>query len=306
MSNKPKDQHYIPRVYLKNFQIDNDENKSFVWCFDFSNKYNQKPQRLGLNDKVFKIKNFYTHSRFSNPYIIEEVLSQGFEPNYEKIMQFIREEKPLEPWVVQDLMAWLFISKLRSPYLRSNSEYLMHRITDIKTKLQKRQLTDDEKIKVDESIKILSKQYHINAFADKEQVERLMELHFETLNCKHWRILKSLQSFPFWTNDNPGYSINTNPLFAKETPFHRVMELNASSIIYYVLSPEYCLEIKPFTKDSPLEELAINMEIKYEQASPQQIQYINEGVFYTRYKLIISNKKELLDYFIRIPEPSKS
>jgi hypothetical protein len=50
MKQKKKMQHIIPRVYLKFFQIDERDNKSFVQCIDFSNKYKQAVERKGIND----------------------------------------------------------------------------------------------------------------------------------------------------------------------------------------------------------------------------------------------------------------
>ncbi len=132
-----------------------------------------------------------------------------------------------------------------------------------------------------------------------QQAQNLLELHFQTLNAKHWRILKSYPDFPFWTNDNPGFSPNTNPMFARDNPFHQVIELNASSIIYYVLTPKYCIEISPFEEGTPLTICALNMEIKFEQATPELVDYINQGVFYSLYKLIISNSKKMLDTCIK-------
>jgi len=299
---KKIEQHYIPRVYLKWFQIDDTLNKSFVYCIDFSNQHNTKIQRKGINDRIFKEKKFYNDNRLVDPFAIENVLGADFEPKYETIIKAIELETCPSTQIVEDLMTWLYISKLRSPYFRTNSERVLEKIISITNAYKKHIPIESEKIEIDKYIKKASREAHLNSFSDLKQAEKLLQLHFQTLNAKHWRILKSNPKFPFWTNDNPGFSPNMNPMFAKDNPFHQVMELNGSSIIFYVLTPKYCIEITPFQEGTPLTICALNMEIKFEQASPELIHYINKGVFHSRYKLLISNSKKLLDTCVKFKE----
>ena len=69
---KPVLQHYIPKTYLRQFQIDNDKNKSFVYCIDFSNHFRKGAQRLGINDKVFKSPKYYNDNRLEDPFALEK------------------------------------------------------------------------------------------------------------------------------------------------------------------------------------------------------------------------------------------
>ncbi|MEO6721910.1 MAG: DUF4238 domain-containing protein [Ferruginibacter sp.] len=297
---KKIEQHYIPRVYLKWFQIDEAENKSFVYCIDFSNKFNTKVQRKGLNDTIFKQKKFYNDNRLVDPFAIEDALGKEFEPKYDGIIKAIELETSPSTQTVEDLMTWLYISKLRSPYFRSNTERVLDKVISITNAYNRHVPSEEEKSEIDTYIKRKSREVHLNSFSDMKEAQILLELHFQTLNVKHWRILKSRPEFPFWTNDNPGFSPNLNPMFAKDNPFHQLMELNGNSIILYVLTPKYCLEITPFQEGTPLDICALNMKIKFEQASLELIDYINQGVFYSRYKLIISNSKGLLETCIKI------
>ena len=296
---KKNEQHYIPRVYLKWFQIDDEKNKNFVYCVDFSNIYNTRIQRKGINDKVFKYRKFYNDNRLADPFAIENMLGSHFEPKYDEIIRAISNESKISPTIVENLITWIYISKMRSPYIRTGSEKLLDFIISSTNAQQKQVPTEREKEEIDDYIKVGARQVHLNHFSCSEQTQNLLELYFNTLNAKHWRILKSMPEFPFWTNDNPGFSPNINPIFAQETPFHQVIELNSSSIIFYVLTPKYCLHITPFVAGTPLEVCALNMNIEFSQASPDLIDYINKGVFYSRYKLIISNSKELLDRCIQ-------
>ncbi len=292
-------QHYVPRVYLKHFQIDNSANKSFVYCIDFSNKYNSKPQRKGINDKVFKEKKFYNDHRLVDLFAIEDTLAKEFEPKYENIITEISKEINPSKETIEDLMIWLCISKMRSPYHRAITKRFLEWYIDITNKYKGHHPNENEKKEIENYITKTSRAVHLNSFSDMTQAEELVKLHIETLNAKHWRILKSQPGFPFCTNDNPGFSPNVHPLFAKDFPFHQVMELNNNSIIFYVLTPKYCIEITPFQEGTPLTICALNMDIKFEEASPALIDFINRGVFYSRYKLLISNSKQLLDKYVK-------
>ena len=84
---KPVEQHYIPKAYLRHFQIDNDKNKSFVYCIDFSNQYKKGVQRLGINDKVFKFPKYYNDNRLEDPFALEKVFAKEVEPYYDKIIK---------------------------------------------------------------------------------------------------------------------------------------------------------------------------------------------------------------------------
>jgi hypothetical protein len=295
---KGKDeQHLVPRTYLKHWRIAEDEN--FVYGIDFANKYNKNVQKFGLNDKVFKQKRYYNDNSFQNPYIIEDVLGQDIEPSYELIMTEVNIEQNISQQIREKLMQWLYISKMRSPFMRDNTEQLANFIFKTTERYKDKNLSTDKEEAIEHQSKQIAKQVQISTFADEEQVKNLSKLFIETLNAKHWRILKSIPQFQFWTNDNPGFSPNTIERFAKERPYHHVMEMNSSSIILYPLSPKYCLEISPFKMGTPLNICALTMDIKFEQASPQMIEYINKGVLHTCSKLIVSNNKEILQHCIK-------
>jgi hypothetical protein len=293
-------QHYIPRVYLKQFQIDAAENKSFVYCIDFSNKYNPKPQRKGINDKIFKKEKYYNDQRLADPYAIEDALSVKFESKYERIVNAISEEKSPPKEIVEDLMTWLYISKMRSPIHRANTQRFLEWFIDTNNKYRGRVPTENEKLILQQYINQKSKNVHLGTLSEIKRIEKLFSLYVNTLNAKHWKFLISQPDLPFLTNDNPGFSPNLQPLSARNFPFHQVMELNSHSTIYYVLTPKYCIEITPFTQETPLNICALNMEMIFEQAPRALIDFINKGVFYSKYKLLISNSLKPLEDFIRM------
>jgi Protein of unknown function (DUF4238) len=298
--NKPREQHYVPRVYLKQFQIDDVANRSFVYCRDLGNPYNIKVQRVGLNDRVFKLRNYYNDRRLTDPFLIERVMGTDIEPTYDNIMQAIKQEGVLSAAIREDIVVWLFFTQFRAPHIRDNAERIMRFIIDSTNEYNKHRPDQDEQMVIAKYISQTAREVQLNCFSSSDQTSELAKSHIETLNSKHWKILKSFPEFPFWANDNPGFSPNQHERFASDQPFHPVMELNAHSIIYFVLSPQYCLEIRPFFQGTPLDLCAINMDIKYEQADLEYIDYINEGVFYTRHRLLISNKRTLLERKIKM------
>jgi hypothetical protein len=291
------EQHLVPRTYLKHWRIAKDKN--FVYGIDFTNEYKKGVQIFGLNDKVFKQKRYYNDNSLQNPFAIEDILGQNIEPNYEIIMSEVNSEQKLSQPVREKIMLWLYISKMRSPYMRDNTERLANFFYKTAARYKNKNLSTDLEKAIGLYSKHTAKKTQLRTLIDREQVRELLALFLDTLNSKHWRILKSIPQFQFWTNDNPGFSLNTSERFAKEVPYHRVMEMNPRSIILYPLSPKYCLEISPFQKGTPENVSALTMDIKFEQASPQLIEYINKGVLYTRSKLIVSNNKEILEYCIK-------
>ncbi|MBS1776879.1 MAG: DUF4238 domain-containing protein [Bacteroidetes bacterium] len=294
---KKNEQHIIPKTYLRYWKIE--PNKNFVYGIDFSNEYKKGVQTFGLNDKVFKEHKYYNINNCSNPYILEDFFGTNIESIWNDIMDEINEEKNLSKEVREKIILWLYVSKMRSPYMRNNIE----RITNFIAKTDERYINKDisiEKEKQIESIsKRIAKQIHLGSFVNKEQHNNLWDLFSKTLNAKQWRILKSTTDFEFWTNDNPGFSPNMDKRFAIENPYHHVIELNANSFIFFPLSPKYCLEISPFFVGTPLEISALNMKIEYEQADLEVVDYINRGIFFTKTKILVSNNKKSLEQSIR-------
>jgi len=116
---------------------------------------------------------------------------------------------------------------------------------------------------------------------------------------KRWTILKSKREIPFIGNDNPGLTIDLGAKESQEEPrLGKGIILNANTLVYFVLSSRFCLEIRPFDQDTPPWINALNEKTKYEQASMKQITTINELVASSRKQLIFASKKSLLEKYI--------
>jgi hypothetical protein len=297
MSSKKNQQHIVPRTYLKHWCIS--ENERFMFVIDFSNKYNTSPQRVGPNDKLFKREKYYNSQSFTNPYGIEDMLGEDIEPNYEIIMTEVKAEGKISQSVREKIIGWLHVSKMRSPVMRDNPERIANFLLKTQERWGGKLISAAREREIEEYSKGLAKNVHLRGLSDIKQVEEIVLIFVNTLLNKRWVILKSNPLFEFWTNDNPGFSPNVIERFAAQRPYHHVMEMNAGSIIYYPLSPKYCLEISPFEAGTPLEVNATTIEIEFKEASLHQIDFINRGVFYTRSKLLISNNKEILERCIK-------
>lgn len=286
--NKKTKQHIVPVTYLKHWKISHDE--SFVFGIDFKNKYNKRIQKLGLKNKIFTEKNFYNDSYFEDPYAIEDLLGENIEPIYDKIMKEVFEERNLSQDIIGEIIAWLHYSYIRCSSIRENLEEKLNYMTVLVSKLNG---LKEAKIGYEKFNKKFARDSHLGLFRDTERSKGIAILLF-----KQWRILKSDPLLEFWTNDSPGFSPNLIQKFASDGPYHSIMQMNPESIVYYPLSPKYCLEIKPYDESI----LASNKEqiVKYEQASFELIEYINKGTLFTTNKVLVSKSKKSLELCVKM------
>lgn len=297
MSN-PISQHSISKTYLKQFRINCSTKNAQVYVIDFSNKFNNKIQTKPIGASIFKIDNYYNTESPSNPFKLERFMGQEIEQKYQRIIDDIENDE-ISSETVQNLIPWLYYSKFRSPMIREHLKSLLNWTSDTIENYKHNQIEKHKKDLADSKLsRNGARQIHVQTLLNPTIVEELLSLFYDSIIEKSWSILKSEPSFPFWTNDNPGFSPNLNPLFAKTTPFHLQFECNEKSVLYYVLSPKYCLEIKPLnSKTNYVKEKGI--EIRFPIASPKLIDYINYGTYKTIHKLLISNNKRLMERCIK-------
>jgi hypothetical protein len=237
--NKPKSQHLISRTYLKHFKVAGGNHGSFVYCLDLTNPYRRNIQRPGLNDKVFTEDRYYNDSSLEDPYAIEKIYAESIEPQYECIMASITQREILSPKVVRQLMSWMLFSKMKSPYMRNRAEKALNSLIESETYsgldfLTKRNASD------------YAKQVHLRMFTERKNLNEFGLRSVTTLNCKSWEILIAPDWLPFITNDNPGFSVNLELITTSPYSFSCNIEEGVDSVVFYVLSPKYCLQIGPF------------------------------------------------------------
>lgn len=298
MAQKPKKQHIVPKAYLKYWEIDDNKNKSHVYGINLKDKYKKGIQRFGLNHKVFKEVKYYNDKSFKNPYYIEYFLSKNVENRFPKIMDEVIKEVNLSTEIRDDIISWLYFSNARSPIIRNNLKRISSHLQRVMEYMEGNNLSDEKEIEIENNANKGAKEYHLKFFNDNDVLLKNGNLFKESLLNKQWRILKSNRLLEFWTNDNPGFSPNLIERFAVDEPYHSVMEMNKQSIVYYPLSPKYCLEIKPFDESNNIS----NEEniVKYEYATFELIEFINKGVFSTAIKMLVSKSKESLELCVKV------
>lgn len=287
--NKPKSQHLISRTYLKHFRIDGEIQQSFVYCFDLTNAYRRHIQRVGLKDKVFTEDRYYNDISLEEPYAIENIYGEAIEPQYERIMLSLNQMNFVSTELVELLMSWIIFSKMKSPYMRNRAEKALKHI------IESKEAYPDLDFLTKENASYYAKEVHLKMFTERKNLDEFGLRNLTTLYRKSWEILIAPDWLPFITNDNPGFSVNLKLIQTNPYLFSSNLEEGVDSVVLYVLSPKYCLQIGPFDEGTPLNACAINILIPYKVALPRQINWINMGVALTCQRLIISNKKNVLE-----------
>ncbi len=180
---------------------------------------NVTTQRKGINDKIFKEKNFYNDNRLVDPSAIEDTLAEEFEPKYENIINAISAEVSPPKAIIENLFTWLYISKRRSPYDRVNAKRHLEFFYRIKNSYDGHTPSDDEKKEMEKYVANRSREIHLGPFSDIKLAENLIKLYTDTLNAKHWRILKSHPKFLFLQMTIPGSRLISIHYLLRKTLF---------------------------------------------------------------------------------------
>lgn len=286
---KPKNQHIIPKVYLKQFHIGDN---SRVYCLELNNPYQKNVQIVGTNDNKFKVRNFYTDTRLENIYAIENFFSRKIETPWPSVLRDITNKRPLSKESKIVLINWIYASAFRNPTGRKNYQRILEHTAKIIASYKKESINEEE-LKI--FAKHEAKNMQLNAFVDPEKSKELHNMFEKGLANKTWKILEAPRGYYFLTNDKPCFSPNLHPYHQKHFPFHFNPEINYQSQIYFILNPKFCLEITPFLVGTPLDANVWNMTPMYEVITPIGVGLVNRGVTMTADKFLISNSYELLE-----------
>lgn len=292
-------QHLVPSTFLKQFVIKDYKTPKHVWCIDFYDKYNNDPKPKGVNSSVFKIKNFYSLNSQDFRLILENFYSDKLEPEYNKIMAEINDEKDLSEIIRIRLIEWLFHSNQRTEFFRKNTKRVTKFIMEMTLQFEKnkqqqeRDLTANEIEFIDKESYKIAKEVQIDNILDNANFDKSINLFIDELKIKKWSILKTNVDYPFIANDNPGFSLNLSHL-NRDRLFNPTIHLNHPSFNYLVLSPKYCLYIEPFKQNDPINLNAFNIKIEYKKISNDYVDFINQGTFMTSLRYIISNNLETI------------
>lgn len=250
-----KKQHFISETYLKHFSVNSDGIGIFV--IDSANQYNKGIQKKNSGDKIFWKINYSDTPFFNDRKALEKMFGSEIENGYNKIVEKIHQEKPeIDFGVKQELIRWIFYTKLRSPIWKN----------------------------------------HIANFTDYNYFKKTMEEFATNAMTMRWTIYKSPEHNYWWTSDNAGYCLNTKDYKKTgkldTIPIYQITGTN--SVLFYPISKEYCLNIHPYYKNDSVFLNLENTNMTYENSTTDFVNFINRGSYITRNNLIISAEKESL------------
>lgn len=277
---KPKNQHFVPKVYLKYFKINPSSNQNeSVYILDTSNIYDKKPKSKSLNCAYFTRDKYYNSIDFEyEGYALEQELSK-VENNYPSLMAAIEKQEQLSEKQKRDLLLFLTIAKLRSPIWRGAGYKHLQEIIKFTSGQSSESLTD-------ESLKI----NHLKKLTDFTTMFQ-MSLN---LCVKEWFVYQTNREHPFITSDNPGTSINLDDRIKIPNPY---WEIKYDTILFFPLSATLCLIMGPFKATTPATIHVLNHPISYEVAQKKLVDKINIYTCATRNNLLISNSFDYLSKF---------
>ena len=276
--NRPKEQHIIPRVYLSYFKIDIESTDEKVVIIDTKSEYKIKPKSVPLNSTFFKKYEYYNSDDFVEEGYGLEVYLGKIENEYHKIMTDINNKVNLSQSIRIKLLEFLISAKLRSPIWRSDA--YRHRL-EMKSFMLNYYYGHVDFNNSEEELK----KQHLSKWLDGENFHELLVI----LLTKKWYIYESKSDNAFITSDNPGFSIAWDKKSKTPNPYWDYLKVD--SVIFFPLSPKYCLVIDPFESGTDVSINALDVPIEYEQAEDKLIDFINIRTFATRDKLIISDSK---------------
>ncbi len=246
---KPKKQHYVPQVYLRNFSY---ENKKLYRLFAF-NKALNKIISTNVED-IASERNFYTLEKADNKYEWENFYAENLEPFMGKIIKDIIKKCDLRLFqknaiILNEetkfaLSIIIVYQMLRGKHARSYQRKIFdEKAPEVMKDVKKRFLGKinkeiDEQIvnfKYDEEIfKLISR----NVVLDSERIINFAKAFFN----RSWLFIKIDGNSEFVTSDDPIVIMNKDTLDV--TPFNNGIGRN-NTIIYYPLSSKLILAMYP-------------------------------------------------------------
>ncbi|WP_339607713.1 DUF4238 domain-containing protein [uncultured Roseivirga sp.] len=107
-----KNQHTIPKAYLKYFTIDN-----FVHFLELKNPYTHKIRKEGIGHKVFCKTNYYN---FNGNKFVEKEFSKIESKDYEIIMDRLSTKQNIGYDTKQRIIKWVMMLKIRNTTFRDS------------------------------------------------------------------------------------------------------------------------------------------------------------------------------------------
>lgn len=304
-------QHYVPKVYLKQFESNR---KKLYSLHNKAHKFSPYVKevtkgQLGYLPDFYTIKNEKNLERLglSDKDAIEKVFNARVENRFEKILA--RLLSPLQTLSMQDakeVLVMLLAMKQRNPMFRRVFESPQTLITAFDRRF-------DEVFEARATFEKILKREGVMSFEDFVEygrnyvhkfahdpntpqdlhTERIVKLYQneETiikeiagslLGCE-WYIFETNHQRPFITSDNPGFCIDNN---------ERVHNLKFSNFAEFVfpLTPKYLLLITARST----EQVGSLKQIYHQLAKPDLVKLINRATFEVSFQKLLSNDENSL------------
>jgi len=224
---KIKIQHYVPKLYLRNFSTKMKSNY-IINCFDKSEQkiFLTKIENIGCEKYFYNTSNDINQSiekQFGN---WESTLKSA----YDEIIE-TEDFKKLSTLKFKSIALFFIIQYCRT---KESRERIKDMVKQVKEKLSKNKLSNDlEKQLVDINSEETIKQMHIASILS------MIRNGMKIIPFMKWILIKNKTSMPFWTSDNPVTLYN--PL--NFSPFGNLGLKNRGIQLYFPLSPNLTLLI---------------------------------------------------------------
>ncbi|MEN6443622.1 MAG: DUF4238 domain-containing protein [Methanoregula sp.] len=223
-----KMQHYVPRVYLRNFSFDQKSNDYAIYCFDKTNS-----KAFPVNISNIACERFFYDIENDEDQTIEKLLCK-YEGAYAGVYNKIIENWNLNCLNSDERTILAFFFSIQ--YLRTKEQRISYRDVFNCVKDRLTQQCSSESLKEDleacgqESV---LKEGHLTVF-----MKAVPEMAQKLLTMK-WTLCKNTTTMPFWASDNPIVMDNH-----AENKYDRYLGYACPGIeMYLPLNPQYCLAI---------------------------------------------------------------
>ncbi len=304
-------QHYLPKVYLKQFE---NGRKKLYSLHNKAHKFSphvkeENKSQLGYLHDFYTLKseNILNRLGLSDKDDIEKVFNARVENRFEKILAcLLSPSQKLSLQDAKEVLVMLLSLKERNPMFRQVFEN-PHAIIEASNRrfeevFEHRELFEEilkleGRMSFEEFVEYGRK--HTHQFAHDPNTPQ--NLHTEgmvklyrneetpakeiarwLLGCE-WYIFETTTQRPFITSDNPGFCIDSND---------RVHNLNFAdkSEFCFPLTPKHLLVITAHFTD----EMGSEKQIHHRSASPDLVKLVNRATFEVSYKKLLSNDENSL------------
>ncbi len=257
--NKPKDHHYVPVCYLKNFAAE-DSRLSTLNLANLGKGYFTKVKNL-YPAQVCYIENYYQiteeikahyeeFSHYDESFVESDILKR-VENDYPKVFQQITEARRLSNAEACQMVDFIIQTKLRNPYYREKviDKNLANWTSEFIDEFAEEFRRDPHYAKVPQHVKedhiqrlriehqpgpAATEQFQLRSLilrtlTDNENNRRIRH----TLLSQQWDLLRATGKERFITTANPGFSLDEKGSY--NTKF------DGDYQFYFPLSPKYCL-----------------------------------------------------------------